>query len=192
MYLLQLYRQKNGGGLSDILLEASIVGSGTVSGKNYSRDMVCHKKVPEALERLLLKRFLVHNGEKEHFENISAMSKDKLKTFPFQSQRQQLNPYKTMQIFSPILTTILYSKMRYKTENMVKLVNFGSNMWNRCGWLEKGEHLWCKNDHILPKSLIYILDSSICSLEDDDIGEGGGKDSFEYDSDNDDSSDDLI
>ena len=66
------------------------------------------------------------------------------------------------------------------------------NPWKGHGWLENGEPLWCKNDNILPKSLIDILDSSICSDEDDDIGDGGGDDSFQYDSDGDDSSDDLI
>ena len=79
VYFRVIGKKMDGSGLSDILLEAGIVGSGTVygvlSGKNYSRAMVCHKIVLEALER----RFLIHNGEKEHFENIRAMSKDKLK-----------------------------------------------------------------------------------------------------------------
>ncbi len=42
-------------GLTDVLLEAGLVGSGTVygvlSGKNYSHAMVCHKTVLKSLER---------------------------------------------------------------------------------------------------------------------------------------------
>jgi hypothetical protein len=44
-------------GLSDILLEAGLIGSGSVTGvmtgKHYSRAMHCHKILLEALERLL-------------------------------------------------------------------------------------------------------------------------------------------
>jgi hypothetical protein len=46
-----------GTGLSDILLEAGLIGSGSVTGvitgKHYSRAMHCHKILLEALERLL-------------------------------------------------------------------------------------------------------------------------------------------
>ena len=49
-------------GLTDILMEAGLVGSGTIvrimSGKNYSRAMACHKTVLEALQRLIVEAFL--------------------------------------------------------------------------------------------------------------------------------------
>ena len=48
-------------GLTDILMEARLVGSGTncriMSGKN-SRAMACHKTVLDALQRLLVEAFL--------------------------------------------------------------------------------------------------------------------------------------
>ena len=61
-YFHMIGKKMDSCGLSDVLLEAGLVGSGTVygvfSGKNYSRAMVCHKTVLESLERLLMKRFL--------------------------------------------------------------------------------------------------------------------------------------
>jgi len=48
-------------GLTDILMEARLVGSGTIgrimSGKN-SRATACHKAVLDALQRLLVEAFL--------------------------------------------------------------------------------------------------------------------------------------
>ena len=45
--------------ITEVLLKAGLVGSGTVHGmlgdKNYSHAIVCHKTVLENLERLLFK-----------------------------------------------------------------------------------------------------------------------------------------
>jgi hypothetical protein len=49
--------KKEGTGLSDILLEAGLIESGSVTGKHYSRAMHCHKILLEALERLLFEEF---------------------------------------------------------------------------------------------------------------------------------------
>jgi hypothetical protein len=51
-------KKMEGTGLSDILLEAGLIGSGSVTGvmtgKHYSRAMHCHKILLEALERLFI------------------------------------------------------------------------------------------------------------------------------------------
>ena len=53
-----LGKKMNGSGLDDILVEAGLVSCGSLhrvlSGKDYSRAMVCHKALLEALERILL------------------------------------------------------------------------------------------------------------------------------------------
>ena len=78
-------------GLTDVMLEAGLVGSGTVhgvlSGKNYSRAMICHKIVLESLERLLLKRFLDKQGESMVFENLPDNSNEKLVKYLIYHQR---------------------------------------------------------------------------------------------------------
>ena len=61
-------------GLTDILMEAGLVGSGTIgrimNGKNYSRAMACHKTVLEALQRLIVEAFLESRIETSMFESL--------------------------------------------------------------------------------------------------------------------------
>ena len=82
-------------GLSEVLLEAGLVGSGTVyevfSGKNYSRAMVCHKTVLESLERLLMKRFLEHRGESNFFDNLPETAKVNLNDIKSSVAKDKLN-----------------------------------------------------------------------------------------------------
>jgi len=71
-------------GLADILMEAGLVGSGTIgdimSGKNYSRAMACHKTVLEALQRLTVEAFLESRNETSVFESLPVDSKVNLKS----------------------------------------------------------------------------------------------------------------
>ena len=64
-------------GFFDVLLEAKLVKSATVhglmSGKNYSRAMVCNKTMLETLERLLL--FLETKQEKTVVDSLTEESK---------------------------------------------------------------------------------------------------------------------
>ncbi len=82
-YFLMIGKKMEATGLTDVLLEAGLVGSGTVygvlSGKNYSRAMVCHKTVLESLERLLLKQYLDSRGKSKLFEHLPEGAKQKLK-----------------------------------------------------------------------------------------------------------------
>ena len=56
-YLKMVGKKMDGSGLSDVLLEAGLMTSGSVqavlSGKQYNRGITCHKILLEALERLL-------------------------------------------------------------------------------------------------------------------------------------------
>lgn len=57
-YLKMIGKKMDGSGLSDILLEAGLITSGSLTAvlarKQYNRAMICHKTTLEALERLLL------------------------------------------------------------------------------------------------------------------------------------------
>ena len=63
-----LAKKMEGSGFSDILLEADLIGTGSIkgvlSGKHYERALHCHKVIAEALERLLLLQyFSTHDDE---------------------------------------------------------------------------------------------------------------------------------
>lgn len=69
-YLKMIGKKMQGTGLGDVFLEAGLITSGSLDsvlkGKQYTRAMTCHKATMEALERLLLKKFLA-------MKNISAL-----------------------------------------------------------------------------------------------------------------------
>ena len=94
-YFHMIGKKMDSCGLSDVLLEAGLVGSGTVygvfSGKNYSRAMVCHKTVLESLERLLMKRFVEHKGESNFFDNLTETAKLKLNEIKSTVTKDKLN-----------------------------------------------------------------------------------------------------
>ena len=73
-----------GSGLSDVMIEAGLIGSGSIhgvlSGKHYERAMHCHKIVLESLERVLLDRFLSMEGIEKVFDSLPDASKDRVNT----------------------------------------------------------------------------------------------------------------
>ena len=68
-YYKMVGKKMAGSGLSDILLEAGLITSGSVDGvikgKHYDRAMHCHKVLLEALEQLLFEKFLSCRGDGE-------------------------------------------------------------------------------------------------------------------------------
>ena len=69
-YYKMVGKKMAGSGLSDILLEAGLITSGSVDGvikgKHYDRAMHCHKVLLEALEQLLFEKFLSCRGEHQY------------------------------------------------------------------------------------------------------------------------------
>ena len=65
-YLKMISKKMKGSGFTDILIESGLmsVGSmkGVVSGKNYSRSTNCHKVMAEAIERMLLLKYIDYTG----------------------------------------------------------------------------------------------------------------------------------
>jgi len=82
-YFRVIGRKMEGSGLVDVLLEAGLVGSATVhgvlSGKNYSRAMLCHKMLVESLERLLAIEFLDSTQQCHIFDGPPEEAQKKLK-----------------------------------------------------------------------------------------------------------------
>ena len=81
-YLKMVGKKMEGSGLSDILLEAGLIASGSLqgvlSGKHYDRAMHCHKILLECLERLLLEQYMAKQEEQELFSSLPAESVKKV------------------------------------------------------------------------------------------------------------------
>lgn len=79
-YLKMIGKKMEGTGLSDVLLEAGLISSGSlsgvISGKNYARAIHCHKVVVESLERLLFEQFVEKKGMS--FQDLPKTSRDLL------------------------------------------------------------------------------------------------------------------
>ena len=62
-------KKMDGSGFTDILLEANLMSSGSMtgvlSGKNFNRTTKCHKVMFEALHRLLFLEFLQNQGKQD-------------------------------------------------------------------------------------------------------------------------------
>ncbi|XP_070203645.1 uncharacterized protein [Littorina saxatilis] len=74
-YLKMIGKKMNGSGLSDIMLEAELITSGSLkgveSGKQYDRALHCHKTMQECLERLMLASYLKMTGEDRDFPQMT-------------------------------------------------------------------------------------------------------------------------
>ena len=79
-YFKMVGKKMAGSGLSDVLLEAGLIGSGSVhgvlSGKHYERAMHCHKILQESLERILLDKFLEQENEDVIFASLPEGTRD--------------------------------------------------------------------------------------------------------------------
>jgi hypothetical protein len=79
-YFKMIGKKMEGTGLSDILLEAGLIESGSDTVKHYSRAMHCHKILLEALERLLFEEFCFSLGEERPMMGLPDDSFELLKT----------------------------------------------------------------------------------------------------------------
>ncbi len=77
-YMRVMGLKMEGSGLSDVLLEAGLITSGSLhgvlSGKHYERALHCHKTMMECLERLLLEQFMMERNEEELLDSLPASS----------------------------------------------------------------------------------------------------------------------
>ena len=86
-FMKMLGKKMEGSGFSDVLMEAGLIGSGSLqgvlSGKHYDRALHCHKVLTEALEQLLLKQYqdsqsagLSHEAQRILTDVIATCSAD--------------------------------------------------------------------------------------------------------------------
>jgi len=103
-------------GLTAVLLEAGLVGSGTVYGvlsdKNYNPAMVCHKTVLGSLKRLLIKMFLEHTGESKFVDTLPETAKVKLKEMKSSSTKDKLHDC----IIDPDITGYIWRYCQFREE----------------------------------------------------------------------------
>ena len=94
-YMKMVGKKMIGSGLSDILLEAGLIGLGSVegvmSGRHYDRAMNCHKVMLECLERLLFTEYLVQQNEAVVFDTMPEQSKEFLRQVMQAPSRDTMN-----------------------------------------------------------------------------------------------------
>ena len=122
-----------GSGLSDVLLEAGLIGSGSVhgvlSGKHYERAMHCHKIVLESLERILLDKFLEQENEDESFASLPEGTRDKINTLIFLRLDTRWTILCRMKGSSLTSGSILSSRRASEMECLGKLLSSGCLTW---------------------------------------------------------------
>ena len=73
-YYKMLGKKMDGSGLSDVLLEANLISSGSLqgvlAGKHYDRATNCHKVVLESMHRLLMQEYLQTRSKAEVFNGL--------------------------------------------------------------------------------------------------------------------------
>lgn len=148
-YMKMIGKKMNGSGLSDILLEAGLISSGSLqgflSGKHNDRAMQCHKILVECLERLLLSQYLVSIGEDEVFTSLPEESKNILQDVQNSPSKDSLETAQS----DPTIQNYLVGDQKYR-ESV------------KSGHLGKTGQLWILYmDHVrLVMSLIHAIKHS--------------------------------
>ena len=94
-YFKMVGKKMAGSGLSDVLLEAGLIGSGSVhgvlSGKHYERAMHFHKILLESLERILLDKFLEQENKNAIFASLPEGTRDKINTLIYSQTKYTMD-----------------------------------------------------------------------------------------------------
>ena len=121
-----------GSGLSDVLLEAGRIGSGSVhgllSGKHYERAMHCQKILLESLERILLDKFLEQENEDAILASLPEGTRDNINTLIYSQTK-----YTVEALMSDEEVRILSSRRVSQMECLGKLLSSGCLTWTISG-----------------------------------------------------------
>ena len=94
-YLKMVGKKMYGSGISDVLLEADLIASGSIHGvlpgKNYDRAMNCYKVMLESLERLVFDQFLLQRGETKAFQTCTGQSAQMVKDLDERPSKEALD-----------------------------------------------------------------------------------------------------
>ena len=136
-YFKMVGKKMAGSGLYDVLLEAGLIGSGSVhgvlSGKHYERAMHCHKILLESLERILLDKFLEQENEDAIFASLPEGTRDKINTLIYSQTKYTMDDLMSDEGF------ITY--MRKYTE-FKKSVRDGVIGKTAQVWMSYMDHIW--------------------------------------------------
>ena len=134
-YLKAIGKKMSGSGFSDILLEAGLIGTGSLkgvlSGKHYDRALHCHKVVLESLERLLYVHCLEEN--ERMFENLPDVSKKIIETM-IQCPSQH--------VLNELLEDSTCRKIFSKVESCKENIREGGHGKTAQFWLSYMDQVW--------------------------------------------------
>lgn len=136
-YLRMVGKKMAGSGLSEVMLEAGLIGTGSIkgvlTGKHYDRAMHCHKIVLESLERLLFGQFLFQKGMDDIFEGLPESSKLKIQDLVHSPSEQILEQVMN----DTALVAYIQEYCRYRDK-----VREGEQGKTAQFWISYMDHVW--------------------------------------------------
>ena len=154
-------KKMKGSGFTDILIESGLmsVGSmkGVVSGKNYSRSINCHKVMAEAIERMLLLKYIDDTGSELLPNNSQLELRRTVNHFVTNRDKESLK----IVINEPTFVECLEKYSVFRTG-----VSEGSLGKTTQFWLSYADHVWLvlslnvavkTNDYFLYGSCLFQM-----------------------------------
>lgn len=136
-YLKMIGKKMAGSGLADVLLEAGLIGSGSVNGvlngKHYERAMHCHKILLESLERMLLDQFLEQGNEDAIFESLPEETRDKINNLILSQSQYTMDELMSDDFFISYIRKYAVFKKSVRDGALGKTARF---------WISYMDHIW--------------------------------------------------
>ena len=162
-YMKAIGTKMAGSGLSEIFLEAGLVGSGSLSGvmsdKHYERALYCHTPLLECLERLSLAEFVNIHGT-ENLNEVLVLPKDA------SGKLSALGTHLTKEKLSSVTENDFISSLSDKVQEFRKSVTKGRLGRTAQLWISYVEHVCLvlqlleavkTNNFLLYAGAIYIM-----------------------------------
>ena len=152
-YLKMIGKKMNGTGLSDILTEAGLVTSGSVAGvlagKQYSRAMTSHKTLLEALERLMLEKFLEGSNRSSLVDTLTYEPTELIQELLETPSSKSLNDASTNEEIIQLMAEYCVFKQKIRDGQFGKTARL---------WMSYVDHIW------LILKLIYAVKTNNFAL----------------------------
>ena len=136
-YFKTVGKKMAGSGLSDVLLEAGLIGTGSVhgvlSGKHYEMAMHCHKILLESLERILLDKFVEQENEDVIFASLPEGTRDKINTLIYSQTKYTMDDLMSEQGFITYIWKYTEFKKSVRDGVLGKTAQF---------WVSYMDHIW--------------------------------------------------
>ncbi|MCG7882443.1 MAG: hypothetical protein JAY96_12745 [Candidatus Thiodiazotropha endolucinida] len=136
-YLKMLGKKMAGSGLSDVMLEAGLIGTGSIqgvlTGKHYERAMHCHKIVLESLERLLLEQFLVQRDSNQLLDTLPEAAQLKVQNLIHLPSKDTLEETVKDDAVHSYITEYCQYREKVHSGELGKTAQF---------WIAYMEHVW--------------------------------------------------